>query len=131
MRRIRRSRDLGELPADAPPNAPLVSVVIPARNERHHIEACVRSALDARYPALEVIVVDDRSEDGTGEAARAMSRADARVRVIDNAPLPDGWFGKPWACSTGAAASRGEIICSTDADARHGTGLVARAVREM
>lgn len=131
MWRIRRSRDLGELPGDAPGDAPLVSVVIPARNERHNIEACVRSALDARYPTLEVIVVDDRSSDGTGDIARALSRADTRVRAIDNPELPDGWFGKPWACSTGAAAARGQFICFTDADARHGTGLVARAVREM
>jgi chlorobactene glucosyltransferase len=131
MWRIRRSRDLAEVPADAPPDAPLVSVVIPARNERHNIETCVRSVLDAAYPALEVVVVDDRSDDGTGDIARAMSRADARVRVIDNPELPDGWFGKPWACTTGAAAARGQIICFTDADARHGTGLVARAVNEM
>jgi chlorobactene glucosyltransferase len=131
MWRIRGSRDLAELPAEAPAGAPLVSVVIPARNERHNIEACVRSALDASYPALEVIVVDDRSEDGTGDVARAMSRADARVRVIENPPLPEGWFGKPWACSTGASAARGQIICFTDADARHGSSLVARAVREM
>lgn len=131
MWRIRGSRDLAELPAEAAADAPLVSVVIPARNERHNIEACVRSALDASYPALEVIVVDDRSEDGTGDVARAMSRADARVRVIENPPLPEGWFGKPWACSAGASAARGQIICFTDADARHGSSLVARAVREM
>ena len=49
MWRIRRSRDLAELPADAPPDAPLVSVVIPARNERHNIEACVRSAKERRW----------------------------------------------------------------------------------
>jgi len=131
MWRIRGSRDLAELPADPPAEAPLVSVVIPARNERHNIESCVRSALDASYPVLEVIVVDDRSDDDTADIARAMSRADARVRVIETPPLPEGWFGKPWACSTGAAAARGQIIAFTDADARHGSGLVSRAVREM
>jgi chlorobactene glucosyltransferase len=60
-----------------------------------------------------------------------MSHVDARVRVIENPLLPEGWFGKPWACSTGAAAARGAIICFTDADARHGSSLVSRAVREM
>jgi chlorobactene glucosyltransferase len=60
-----------------------------------------------------------------------MGHADPRVSVIDNAEPPDGWFGKPWACSSGARAAAGDVICFTDADARHGRGLVARAVREM
>ena len=131
MWRIRRSRDLAALPADPPPDAPLLSVVIPARDERRNIEACLRSVLGASYPALDVVVVDDRSSDGTGDVVRALSREDARVRLIENPELPDGWFGKPWACTTGANAAKGEIICFTDADACHGPALVARAVREM
>jgi chlorobactene glucosyltransferase len=131
MWRIRRSRDLAELPADSPPDAPLVSVVIPARDERRNIEACVRSALATTYPALEVVVVDDHSSDGTGDIVRTLSRADSRVRLVENPDLPEGWFGKPWACTTGANAAKGEIFCFTDADACHGTGLIARAVREM
>jgi chlorobactene glucosyltransferase len=131
MWRVRRSRDLGDLPAEPPSDAPLVSIIVPARDERRNIEACVRSALTAAYPALEVVVVDDRSSDGTGDIARTMASADARVRVIDNPDLPAEWFGKPWACENGARAARGEILFFTDADVRHGTGLVARAVRAM
>jgi chlorobactene glucosyltransferase len=129
--RVRRSRDLGTLPADPPVDGPLVSIVIPARNERRNIERCVRAALDGVYRDVEVLVVDDQSTDGTRDVARALAASDARVRAIDNPDLPDGWFGKPWACATGAREARGDIICFTDADARHGPGLVARAVREM
>jgi chlorobactene glucosyltransferase len=131
MWRIRRSRDLAEIAADPLADAPFVSVVIPARDERRNIEACVRSALSAMYAPLEVIVVDDRSSDGTGDVARAIAIADGRVRVIDNAELPEGWFGKPWACATGASAARGEILCFADADTRHSATLVLRAAREM
>ena len=129
--RVRRSRHLSEIEPDAGADAPLVSIVVPARDERRNIESCLRAVLDAAYPNIEVIVVDDRSSDGTGDLARAIGRDDPRVRVIDNPDLPEGWFGKPWACMTGASHARGEILCFTDADARHGAGLVARAVRAM
>jgi len=131
MLRVRRSRDLSDLPPEVGANAPLVSIIIPARDERRNIESCLRATLGAAYPAIEVVVVDDRSSDGTGDLARAVAREDSRVRVIDNPDLPEGWFGKPWACMTGASHARGEILCFTDADARHGAGLVARAVGAM
>jgi chlorobactene glucosyltransferase len=123
-----RSRSLDEVPDDAPPDAPLVSVIIPARNEARHIEACVRSVLSARYPALEVIVVDDRSEDATGAIARRLAAEDARLRVVDGMPLPDGWFGKQWACATGARQARGAVLLFTDADTRHAPDLLPRSV---
>lgn len=131
MWRVRRSRDLAATPADVPADPPLVSVIVPARDERRNIEPCVRSILAGRYPRVEVIVVDDRSADGTGEIARALSRDDARVRVVETGELPAGWFGKPWACATGADAARGSLLCFTDADARHGAELVARAVNAI
>jgi len=129
--RVRHSRDLDATPATRSDGEPLVSVIIPARNERRNIEASVRTVLAATWRALEVIVVDDRSTDGTGDLARAVAAGDARVRVIDNPTLPAGWFGKPWACATGAAAARGAVLCFTDADTRHGSGLIARAMHEM
>jgi chlorobactene glucosyltransferase len=129
--RVRRSRDLADVSPDVAADAPLVSIIIPARDERRNIESCLRAALGADHRAIEVIVVDDRSTDGTGDIARDVVREDDRVRVVANPDLPHGWFGKPWACATGASHARGEILCFTDADARHGTGLVARAVRAM
>jgi chlorobactene glucosyltransferase len=129
--RARRSRSLADVPDAVPPDAGQVSVVIPARNERRNIERCVRSVLASRYAPLEVIVVDDHSTDGTGDIARAIARDDARLRIIDAPPLPDGWFGKQWACATGAAAASGTLLVFTDADTRHAPDLLPRAVNEL
>lgn len=129
--RASRSRSLDDEDAAAPPHAPLVSVVIPARDEARNIERCLRSVLAAAYPRLEVIVVDDHSGDGTGAIARRTAGGDPRVRVIANPDLPPGWFGKPWACHNGAAAARGGILCFIDADTAHAADLVPRAVNAM
>lgn len=125
------SRSLDDLPAEAPPGSPLVSVIIPARNERRNIERCVRSVLATTYPSLEVIVVDDRSDDGTGDIARAIARGDDRLRVVEAPELPAGWFGKQWACATGVRHSRGGLLLFTDADTRHAPDLLPRAVNAL
>jgi chlorobactene glucosyltransferase len=126
-----RSRSLDEEPRTVPPDSPLVSLVIPARNEAHNIARCASSALSADYPALEVIVVDDHSTDGTGNIARAIAATDARLRVIEPDALPAGWFGKQWACAAGADASRGDIIGFLDADTWQTPDLVPRVVNAM
>lgn len=129
--RVRNSRTLDEESADAPVPAPMVSVVVPARNEARNIERCVRCVLSTTWPNLEVIVVDDHSDDGTGEIARRIAAEDQRVRVIDNWPLPDDWFGKQWACANGANAARGGILCFTDADTFHHPDLITRSVNAI
>lgn len=126
--RARHASSLDDVSAAAPKPAPLVSVIIPARNEARNIVRCVTSVLASRYPSLEVIVVDDQSIDGTGKLARALGAADSRLRVMDAPPLPPGWFGKQWACATGASAASGELLVFTDADTRHAPELVTRAV---
>jgi Glycosyltransferases, probably involved in cell wall biogenesis len=126
-----RSRSLDEFSAIAPADAPLVSLVIPARNEAHNIERCVVSALAADYPALEVIVVDDHSTDGTGAIVAELAATDPRLRVVIPPALPDGWFGKQWACATGARVARGTIIGFLDADTRQTPDLVPRAINAM
>ncbi|HEX4681535.1 MAG TPA: glycosyltransferase family 2 protein [Gemmatimonadaceae bacterium] len=129
--RARRTTPLDLYDVDAGAGAPFVSVVVPARDERRNIERCVRSVLSARYPAFEVIVVDDHSTDGTGEVARAIAAGDDRLRVVDAPPLPESWFGKQWACATGARASRGDLLLFTDADTTHAPDLMPRAVNAM
>lgn len=129
--RIRDSRELSLDSASVSAASPLVSVVVPARDERRNIASCVRSILAGGYRNIEVVVVDDRSTDGTADIVREIARDDDRLTLIENPRLPDGWFGKPWACATGAKASRGDFVCFTDADARHGPNLVARAVNAM
>lgn len=111
----------------APRHGLPLSVIIPARNERAVIETVVRSILATTYEPFELIVVDDRSEDGTGGLVRAIAARDPRVRLVEGAPLPDGWFGKPWACAQGAAVATGRLLLFTDADTTHHPELHARA----
>ena len=125
--RMRGSRSLDDEPLDVSADASLVSVIVPARDEARNIERCVRSVLGARYPALEVIVVDDHSADGTGDIARRVAAGDPRLRVVDNPPLPAGWMGKQWACATGAAHARGALLGFADADTTHAPDLLPRA----
>ena len=130
MRRAARSTTLDNESADIPPDAPLVSVIVPARNESRNIEDCLRSILATDYP-IEVIVADDDSTDGTGAIAARIAEGDARVRVIRTEELPSGWLGKPWACHSAALLARGEILCFTDADTRHCGDGVVRVVNAM
>src|SRR5882672_6561849 len=113
---------------DYPPaqTGPLVSVVIPARNEARNIERCVRSILAATYPTIEVIVVDDRSTDGTGDLVERLG-----VRLLRGAELPPGWFGKQWALVQGYRMARGELLVFADADTKHEPELIARAVAAL
>ncbi|HEY3329400.1 MAG TPA: glycosyltransferase [Capsulimonadaceae bacterium] len=97
---------------------PFVSVLIPARNEEKHIAACVRSLLAQNYPAFEVIVLDDSSDDATYDIVHKLRDEDHRLRVLVGAELPDGWCGKPHACVQLANAARGEWLLFTDADCR-------------
>lgn len=129
--RARGSPSLDNVSNEIPADSPLVSVIVPARNEAQNIERCVRSILDSRWPALEVIVVDDRSEDDTGALAREIATANPRVRVVEGAPVPGGWFGKQWACSQGASAARGSTLIFTDADTEHAPTLIPRSMLAM
>jgi len=129
--RASRSRSLDDERAEPPHDAPLVSIVIPARNEARNIAPCVESALASSYPRLEVIVVDDHSTDETGAIAASIAARDPRLRVIVPPPLPNDWFGKQWACATGAAQTRGTVIGFLDADTRQAPDLVTRVVNAM
>lgn len=111
--------------------SPLVSIVVPARNEARSIEGCMRSILASSWPKLELIVVNDHSTDGTGEIARQVAAGDSRARVIDAPDLPPGWFGKQWACHNGQLVAGGSKLLFTDADTKHGPDVLPRALRVM
>ena len=106
----------------------LVSVIIPARNERAVIETVVTSVLASAYRPIEVLVIDDRSTDDTAARVGELARRDPRLRLIAGEELPPGWYGKPWACLQGYRASRGDLLLFTDADTRHTPELLGRAV---
>lgn len=126
--RLRRPRTM---PAPEE-SGPFVSFIVPARNEASNIRRCVGSIVQSRWAEFEVVVVDDQSDDGTGEIARSLDRGRAKnVRVIDGRPLPDGWVGKPWACWQGAKAARGEWLLFADADTWHGPEALGRAAAAM
>jgi len=95
-----------------------VSVVISARNEAENIESCLLSILDQSYPhdLFEIILVNDRSSDDTGELARKLDTTEKRITVIDVETLPPGIHPKKYAITLGVSSSKGEIIIETDAD---------------
>ena len=117
-------------PAPVPVDAPLISVLVPARNEARNIEACVGSLLRQEYPNFELIVLDDHSDDGTGALAAQLFAAHPAVktRLLSGTELPPSWTGKGWACHQLAAAASGEYLFFTDADTTHAPGLLAAAV---
>lgn len=105
---------------------PLVSVIIPARNEAPNIERTVRAFLAQTYSQIEVIVINDRSTDETGSIARAID--DQRLRVIDGEEPPAGWLGKPWALHQGSLLASGELFLFVDADIFYAPPAVRAAV---
>jgi glycosyltransferase involved in cell wall biosynthesis len=109
-----------------PATEPLVSVIIPARDEAHIIERTVRAFLAQTYANIEVIVVDDRSTDATGNIVRAIH--DDRLTVIDGVEPPRGWLGKPWALHQGSRAAGGELLLFVDADLIYAPPALAAAV---
>ena len=104
---------------------PLVSVIVPARNEAHHIAACVTSLIAQDYPNLEVIVVDDGSTDGTGAVVTALATGDPRVTLVQGEPLPEHWMGKAHACYQGSTRAKGTWLLFTDADTEHASFLLS------
>jgi chlorobactene glucosyltransferase len=118
LKHIRRMPRL--TPADAanfPSNGPLVSILVPARNEEHRIlPLAILSMARQDYPNLEIVAVDDRSTDGTFEILERIAETEPRVRAVRGAPLPPGWLGKPWALEQAKRAARGTWILATDAD---------------
>jgi glycosyltransferase involved in cell wall biosynthesis len=116
----------------APPplgDAPAVSVLIPARNEATQIEAAVRAACAQRVAALDVVVLDDGSTDGTAEILARLEAELPSLRVVRGAALPPGWAGKAWACwQLASQHARGEWVLFVDADVRLEPDAAARAL---
>lgn len=106
------------------------SVVIAARDEEARIEQTIRRVLGQRGVELELVVVDDRSRDRTGEILRALAKEDSRLVVKRVDVLPEGWLGKCHACHVGADAATGDWILFTDADCWIKPDVIKRALRE-
>jgi chlorobactene glucosyltransferase len=101
----------------SPPDIfPLVSVLIPARNEERSIAGCVRSILSQDYPFFEVLVLDDQSSDGTRTVLESMAVSHPALRILHGEPTTGNQVGKNWACSQLARQAQGELLFFTDAD---------------
>jgi len=109
--------------------SPLVSIMVPARNEADQIERCIRSLLAQDYPNFEVLVVDDRSEDETADIVERIAREDRRLRLIRIDSLPAGWTGKTHALHVCQQSARGEWLLFVDADTTHDRRCVNTVVR--
>lgn len=113
--------------------APLLSILLPARNEEQCIESCVRSLLAQDYEPLEVLVLDDQSTDATAEIVQRLidelpPEQHGRLRLVRGEELPTGWIGKNFACHQLAQHAQGELLYFTDADTIHAPQTVRAVV---
>lgn len=129
---VRSIPDLRRIEPDSPPRPdgwPSVRIVVAARDEAAEIETALRSLLALDYPHLEIVVVDDRSTDGTGAILDRVAARDPRVRVVHVDALPDGWLGKNHALHVGAQGAETDWLLFTDADVRFRPDALRKAVR--
>jgi len=124
---LSRERD-DRVPCAEPAVWPDVVAVVPARNEADVIARSLGSVAAQDYPGnFRVVLVDDNSEDGTGEIARGLSTD--RIEVLRGQPLASGWTGKLWAVSQGIAhAGTPRFLWLTDADIEHAPDTLRRLV---
>ena len=110
---------------------PMVSIIVPARNEGVAISKCLQSLLSQDYDNYEVIAVDDSSTDNTFSIISDLSKNNHTLTPIKCPPRPDDWVGKNWACFQGYKKSTGEILLFTDADTVHRPDVLSSAINTM
>ena len=122
---IRGATKLSKLKAESSlTKAPTLSIIVPARNEEDTIETGLRSLLKCEYPHLEIIVVNDRSTDGTLQRVESLSQNHPEVKILNLQELPENWLGKNHALQRGSEQSTSELILFSDADVQRGMWLV-------
>ena len=109
-------------------NPPLVSVLIPARDESDNIEKCITSLANQDYPNYELIVLDDNSSDDTLIKLKKLKEKFPKLQYISGKPLPAEWTGKNFACYTLSQYAKGQWLLFTDADTVHRKQSISRAV---
>jgi cellulose synthase/poly-beta-1,6-N-acetylglucosamine synthase-like glycosyltransferase len=122
-----RMRKLIESRATLPIDPPSVTVLVPAKDEGEHIRTCIERVLKLDYPSLNVIAIDDRSEDQTGTVLDEMAGASASLRVVHIGLLPMGWLGKSHALHKAAMTVDSEWLFFVDSDVK----LQPDALRRM
>lgn len=128
LRTLRAVPLLERLDPPLPATWPPVSVISPARDEADKIEAAMKASLSAGYPSLQVVAVDDRSSDGTGDILERLAAADPRLVVAHVTEARPGWLGKLAALDEGVARATGDWLLFADADVVLLPGALERIV---
>ena len=110
---------------------PKVSIILPARNEEKFIDKCLVSLLNQDYDNYEIIVINDSSEDSTGDLIKKYAKKYSKIIPVDADPKPVGWVGKNWACMEGYKKATGELLLFTDADTKHANSVISLAVSHL
>ncbi|MDR1105243.1 MAG: glycosyltransferase family 2 protein [Treponema sp.] len=112
-------------------DGPMVSVLVPARNEEKNIERCINSLRNQHYRNYEILALDDNSTDHTYEILKRIEKAEKKLLVIKGESLPEGWYGKPFALHQLSQKAKGGILLFTDADTVHNPTSISWAVTNM
>jgi len=128
FRVVRSVKVLEKLSPEEPARWPRLTLVIPARNEARDLETALESRLREDYPDLELVVVNDRSTDATGEILDRVAARDRRVTPIHVRELPPGWLGKLHAMQRGLERATGDWVLFSDADVHFQPGTLRRVV---
>ncbi|HEY4223787.1 MAG TPA: glycosyltransferase family 2 protein, partial [Myxococcota bacterium] len=115
--------------SEGPP--PKVTAVVAARNEAEGIEDAVKSLLGQEGVEIEVIAVDDGSEDDTHGILERLAQSDKRLLVLEVKKVPPGWVAKSYALEIGQGRAKGDWLLFTDADVIHGPRAAFNAVAAM
>jgi len=107
---------------------PKISILFAARHEEEKLPAALATLMEIDYPHLEVVAVDDRSSDATGQILDDFAALHPRLRVVHVVDLPPGWLGKPHALQKAYEAATGEWLVFTDADVRFKPDVLRRAI---
>tara|TARA_B100001029_G_scaffold153583_1_gene137283 strand:+ start:3317 stop:4504 length:1188 start_codon:yes stop_codon:yes gene_type:complete len=109
----------------------LLSILIPARNEEANIGRCLYSLIDQSYKNIEIIILDDDSNDSTFSIAKEISKKDKRIKIVKGMPIEKGWLGKNWACHQLSNIAKGDMLLFIDADTKLQSKTIEETIAEM
>lgn len=112
-------------------NPPLVSILVPARNESENIEKCITSLVNQDYPNIEILILDDNSDDDTLIKLQKLKERYPKIKVFVGDDLPEGWTGKNYACHTLSQYAKGEWFLFTDSDTVHQKDSISSTVNSV
>ncbi|HEX9667049.1 MAG TPA: glycosyltransferase family 2 protein [Thermodesulfobacteriota bacterium] len=110
-------------------NTPMVSIIVPMRNEERNAKQCIESLMSQNYSNFEVIVVDDRSEDDTLKILKEFASKHSNIRLVEGTPTPEGWIGKNHALWQGVREAKGIWFLFLDADTISENHMLPSAIK--